>query len=164
MKKKLAVGISSEHLRTARALNECLRRLVLRNAPYPCNLHWPLAAAVSGLVFHPYVKTLFSRKHSFPCIVPQLSRHPLSSWPSQSLSFLVLLNRVTGLRVWRYLLVFSFIFYLISLEPWPTYHKRYVALGCASQRNTAFFDSCCHPLLVGLLLSYNQTIIVEPSN
>jgi len=33
-----------------------------------------------------------------------------------------------------------------SLEPWLTYHNRYLALGCASLRDTAFFDSCCHPL------------------
>ncbi|KNZ71802.1 hypothetical protein J132_07291 [Termitomyces sp. J132] len=33
------------------------------------------------------------------------------------------------------------------LEPYDTYHTRYLAIGCISQHNTPFFDKCCHPLL-----------------
>ncbi|KAF9483756.1 barwin-like endoglucanase [Pholiota conissans] len=33
------------------------------------------------------------------------------------------------------------------LEPYDTYHNRYMALSCNTQHNTAFFDQCCHPLL-----------------
>ncbi|KAF9013870.1 RlpA-like double-psi beta-barrel-protein domain-containing protein-containing protein [Cyathus striatus] len=33
------------------------------------------------------------------------------------------------------------------LESYDTYHTRYVALQCQTKHNTAFFDSCCHPLL-----------------
>lgn len=33
------------------------------------------------------------------------------------------------------------------LEPYATYHARYLSLGCSSKHNTAFFDDCCHPLL-----------------
>ncbi|KAF9246308.1 plant expansin [Melanogaster broomeanus] len=33
------------------------------------------------------------------------------------------------------------------LEPYDTYHCRYLALQCEYQHNTDFFTSCCHPLL-----------------
>ncbi|KDR71159.1 hypothetical protein GALMADRAFT_75279 [Galerina marginata CBS 339.88] len=33
------------------------------------------------------------------------------------------------------------------LEPYDTYHTRYLALGCDTQHGTTFFDQCCHPLL-----------------
>lgn len=33
------------------------------------------------------------------------------------------------------------------LEPYDTYHARYMALQCNLKHNTPFFDSCCHPLL-----------------
>lgn len=33
------------------------------------------------------------------------------------------------------------------LEPYQTYHLRYLALDCQDQHNTTFFDQCCHPLL-----------------
>lgn len=33
------------------------------------------------------------------------------------------------------------------LEPYATYHARYIALDCQDQHGTQFFDDCCHPLL-----------------
>lgn len=33
------------------------------------------------------------------------------------------------------------------LEPYATYHTRYLAIGCQNQHNTQFFTDCCHPLL-----------------
>ncbi|KAG6851022.1 hypothetical protein H0H93_004509 [Arthromyces matolae] len=33
------------------------------------------------------------------------------------------------------------------LEPYDTYHTRYLAIGCSSKHDTSFFDQCCHPLL-----------------
>ncbi|TFK54769.1 barwin-like endoglucanase [Heliocybe sulcata] len=39
------------------------------------------------------------------------------------------------------------------LEPYQTYHTRYLALGCQSQHGKAFFDECCHPLLANESLS-----------
>ncbi|KAF8077896.1 plant expansin [Lyophyllum atratum] len=33
------------------------------------------------------------------------------------------------------------------LEPYDTYHTRYLAIGCINKHDTAFFDQCCHPLL-----------------
>ncbi|KAF8798069.1 barwin-like endoglucanase [Phlegmacium glaucopus] len=38
------------------------------------------------------------------------------------------------------------------LEPYNTYHVRYMALGCNLKHDTSFFDQCCHPLLA------NQTL------
>lgn len=40
-----------------------------------------------------------------------------------------------------------------KLEPYDTYHVRYVALGCSKQHNTQFFTDCCHPLKNGTELS-----------
>jgi len=40
------------------------------------------------------------------------------------------------------------ILFLIVLQPYDTYHARYMALQCNLKHNTPFFDSCCHPLLV----------------
>jgi hypothetical protein len=34
-----------------------------------------------------------------------------------------------------------------ALESYDVYHTRYMALGCNTQHNTAFFDQCCHPIL-----------------
>jgi rare lipoprotein A (peptidoglycan hydrolase) len=33
------------------------------------------------------------------------------------------------------------------LEPYDTYHSRYLDLDCYDKHNTTFFDNCCHPLL-----------------
>jgi len=33
-----------------------------------------------------------------------------------------------------------------SLEPWTTYHTRYLALGCDKKHDSTFFTQCCHPL------------------
>jgi hypothetical protein len=33
------------------------------------------------------------------------------------------------------------------LEPYATYHLRYLALACENQHNSTFFATCCHPLL-----------------
>ncbi|RDB21115.1 Papain inhibitor [Hypsizygus marmoreus] len=39
------------------------------------------------------------------------------------------------------------------LEPYDTYHTRYLAIGCKTKHNTRFFDQCCHPLLANQKLS-----------
>jgi hypothetical protein len=39
------------------------------------------------------------------------------------------------------------------LESYAVYNARYLALGCENKHNSAFFDSCCHPLLAGESLS-----------
>lgn len=36
-----------------------------------------------------------------------------------------------------------------ALEPYDTYHCRYLALQCQNQHNTQFFSDCCHPLAAG---------------
>jgi len=33
-----------------------------------------------------------------------------------------------------------------ALEPWATYHTRYLALGCDEKHDSTFFTQCCHPL------------------
>lgn len=33
-----------------------------------------------------------------------------------------------------------------DLEPYDTYHCRYLAIDCQDQHGTSFFDQCCHPL------------------
>jgi rare lipoprotein A (peptidoglycan hydrolase) len=33
------------------------------------------------------------------------------------------------------------------LEPYETYHTRYLALKCEDKHDTSFFSTCCHPLL-----------------
>ncbi|KAJ7774548.1 barwin-like endoglucanase [Mycena maculata] len=33
------------------------------------------------------------------------------------------------------------------LEPYDTYHDRYLAIDCEAKHNTTFFSFCCHPLL-----------------
>ncbi|KIK08306.1 hypothetical protein K443DRAFT_672794 [Laccaria amethystina LaAM-08-1] len=43
------------------------------------------------------------------------------------------------------------------LEPYDTYHVRYMALQCNMKHNTAFFDSCCHPLLA------NESLATRPA-
>lgn len=43
------------------------------------------------------------------------------------------------------------------LEPYDTYHTRYMALQCNVKHNTAFFDSCCHPLLA------NESLATRPA-
>lgn len=40
-----------------------------------------------------------------------------------------------------------------GLEPYMTYHTRYLALQCYNQHDTDFFKSCCSPLLVNEQLS-----------
>ncbi|PPR03622.1 hypothetical protein CVT24_007738 [Panaeolus cyanescens] len=40
-----------------------------------------------------------------------------------------------------------------ALEPYDTYHDRYLALQCNLKHNTKFFDDCCHPLLAKQKLS-----------
>ncbi|KJA27352.1 hypothetical protein HYPSUDRAFT_63036 [Hypholoma sublateritium FD-334 SS-4] len=49
------------------------------------------------------------------------------------------------------------------LEPYDTYHARYMALSCETQHNTTFFDQCCHPLLVTESLS-NRPAQCDPAN
>jgi len=42
------------------------------------------------------------------------------------------------------------------LEPYDTYHTRYLALSCQTQHGTQFFDDCCHPLLATETLEANR--------
>ncbi|KAJ7046840.1 RlpA-like double-psi beta-barrel-protein domain-containing protein-containing protein [Mycena alexandri] len=42
------------------------------------------------------------------------------------------------------------------LEPYDTYHARYMADDCENKHNTTFFDSCCHPLLATESLAKNR--------
>ncbi|KAJ6583215.1 RlpA-like double-psi beta-barrel-protein domain-containing protein-containing protein [Mycena sp. CBHHK59/15] len=42
------------------------------------------------------------------------------------------------------------------LEPYDTYNKRYVAVGCENKHNSSFFDMCCHPLLASETLAANR--------
>lgn len=44
------------------------------------------------------------------------------------------------------------------LESYSAYHDRFDAYGCYESRGTAFFDQCCHPRLVSLTRSNNQTM------
>jgi hypothetical protein len=39
------------------------------------------------------------------------------------------------------------------LEPYKTYHDRYMALDCEKKHDTSFFKTCCHPLLKNEKLS-----------
>lgn len=48
------------------------------------------------------------------------------------------------------------------LESYADYHTRYVALDCADQHNTTFFEDCCHPLLSTETLS-NRLAYCTPS-
>ncbi|KZT26532.1 hypothetical protein NEOLEDRAFT_1132045 [Neolentinus lepideus HHB14362 ss-1] len=43
------------------------------------------------------------------------------------------------------------------LEPYQTYHTRYLALGCEYQHGNDFFNQCCHPLLANESLSSRPT-------
>ncbi|KAE9401510.1 barwin-like endoglucanase [Gymnopus androsaceus JB14] len=40
-----------------------------------------------------------------------------------------------------------------TLEPYFTYHARYLALGCEYNHGNDFFDACCHPLQINESLS-----------
>jgi len=50
------------------------------------------------------------------------------------------------------------------LEPYDTYHTRYLALDCESQHGKAFFDQCCHPLLATQKLSERPAQCIPSSN
>jgi hypothetical protein len=47
------------------------------------------------------------------------------------------------------------------LQNYGVYHDRYLQWDCENQHNTTFFETCCHPLLVGLcfagLVPYSHT-------
>jgi rare lipoprotein A (peptidoglycan hydrolase) len=49
------------------------------------------------------------------------------------------------------------------LEPYDTYHARYMALQCNLKHNTPFFDSCCHPLLATESLATARPAQCNPS-
>ncbi|KAG2157177.1 plant expansin [Suillus clintonianus] len=44
-----------------------------------------------------------------------------------------------------------------ALEPYDTYHCRYLAIQCQNQHNTQFFTDCCHPLAA------NESVDALPS-
>ncbi|KAG1756705.1 plant expansin [Suillus paluster] len=44
-----------------------------------------------------------------------------------------------------------------ALEPYDTYHCRYLSIDCQDQHGTTFFDQCCHPLQA------NESVDVLPS-
>ena len=48
------------------------------------------------------------------------------------------------------------------LEPYPTFKARYVAWNCKNLHGTAFYDSCCHPVLKDELLSALPTLCSNP--
>lgn len=50
------------------------------------------------------------------------------------------------------------------LEDYTTYHTRYQAIGCTGQQGTAFFDSCCHPMLATETLEANRAADCNPAN
>ncbi|KAI0647082.1 RlpA-like double-psi beta-barrel-protein domain-containing protein-containing protein [Trametes meyenii] len=50
------------------------------------------------------------------------------------------------------------------LEPYDTYHTRYLAIDCESQHNTAFFKACCHPMLATETLAKNRAPECNPAN
>lgn len=50
-------------------------------------------------------------------------------------------------------------YYTPYLEEYDAYHLRYLALDCQDQHDTAFFESCCHPLVV----AEGQTLADRPS-
>lgn len=51
-----------------------------------------------------------------------------------------------------------------ALEPYDTYHCRYLAIGCQYQHGTSFFDSCCHPLQANQSASSLPSECQQPSN
>jgi len=51
-----------------------------------------------------------------------------------------------------------------TLEPYNTYHTRYIALDCQDKHNTQFFTDCCHPLLATETLANNRKPYCDPSN
>ncbi|KIM49060.1 hypothetical protein M413DRAFT_15265 [Hebeloma cylindrosporum] len=54
--------------------------------------------------------------------------------------------------------------YLVDrLEPYDTYHTRYMALACNTKHSTKFFDQCCHPLLANEKLSARPAQCTPPN-
>lgn len=50
------------------------------------------------------------------------------------------------------------------LEPYSTYHERYLALNCETQHDTTFFNDCCHPMLATENLKENRPAQCTPSD
>ncbi|KAI0683695.1 RlpA-like double-psi beta-barrel-protein domain-containing protein-containing protein [Cytidiella melzeri] len=50
------------------------------------------------------------------------------------------------------------------LEPYDEYIARYWAIGCPTQHDTPFFDSCCHPMKKGETLAANREPQCNPAN
>ncbi|KAI0807558.1 hypothetical protein C8Q74DRAFT_1213443 [Fomes fomentarius] len=50
------------------------------------------------------------------------------------------------------------------LEPYNTYHLRYLAIDCDEHHNTTFFDRCCHPMLATETLQKNRDADCNPAN
>ncbi|TCD64649.1 hypothetical protein EIP91_003809 [Steccherinum ochraceum] len=50
------------------------------------------------------------------------------------------------------------------LEPYNTYHTRYMAIQCYNKHSTPFFDACCHPLLATETLEANRAPECNPAN
>ncbi|KAI6109478.1 plant expansin [Pisolithus sp. B1] len=51
-----------------------------------------------------------------------------------------------------------------TLEPYDTYHCRYLAIGCQNQHGTSFFSTCCHPLQANETASSLPAECQQPSN
>jgi rare lipoprotein A (peptidoglycan hydrolase) len=49
------------------------------------------------------------------------------------------------------------------LEPYKTYHLRYLAIGCQNKHNSSYFDKCCHPLLATENVKDNRPAECTPS-
>ena len=50
------------------------------------------------------------------------------------------------------------------LEPYATYHTRYLALKCQDEHDTQFFDDCCHPMLATENLVDNRKPYCTPGS
>ncbi|RPD66168.1 barwin-like endoglucanase [Lentinus tigrinus ALCF2SS1-7] len=50
------------------------------------------------------------------------------------------------------------------LEPYATYHARYMAIDCEDKHNTSYFDRCCHPMLATETLAKNRDADCNPAN
>ena len=44
----------------------------------------------------------------------------------------------------------------LSEQPYDQYHTRYMALECNLKHNTAFFDTCCHPMQVSFSVIFGS--------
>jgi hypothetical protein len=51
-----------------------------------------------------------------------------------------------------------------DLEPYQTYHSRYLAVGCNHKHHSSFFNACCHPMLANETLATARPSYCAPSS